>query len=214
MTLEQMLSLAPVVPVLVIERPEDAVPLARALVKGGLPLLEVTLRTPAALNCIARIAAEVEGAVVGAGTVRNEPALEAAVRAGARFAVSPGLSGAMVAAAGIPLLPGISTATEAMAALEAGCTFVKLFPAEAVGGVKLLRALGGPFPELTFCPTGGITADSAPAYLAEPNVACVGGAWVAPKTAIGAGDWLAIETLAGQAARLTRRGASGQSVAQ
>jgi len=210
MTLEQMLNLAPVVPVLVIERAEDAVPLARALVAGGLPLLEVTLRTPAALEGIARIAAEVAGAVIGAGTVRSLGALDAAVRAGARFAVSPGFSSAMVAATPIPLLPGVATASDAMAAMEAGCTFVKLFPAEVVGGVKLLQALNGPFPELRFCPTGGVTPANALTYLGQPNVVCVGGSWMAPKAMIAAGDWAWIESMASAAARLPRQ-ASGDN---
>lgn len=207
MTLEQMLSLAPVVPVLVIERVEDAVPLARALVAGGLPLLEVTLRTAAALDGVARIAAEVQGAVVGAGTVRSLGALDAAVRAGARFAVSPGFSAAMVASAPIPLLPGVATATDAMAAMEAGCDFVKLFPAEVAGGVKLLQALYGPFAELRFCPTGGVTPANAPAYLEQPNVICVGGSWMAPRDKVAAGDWAGIAAMAGKAARLTPRDA-------
>ena len=199
-----MLGLAPVVPVLVIERVEDAVPLARALVAGGLPLLEVTLRTEAALDCIARIAGEVEGAVVGAGTVRNASALDAAAKAGARFAVSPGFSAVMVAHSEIPLLPGIATASDAMAAMEAGCGFVKLFPAQVVGGVKLLQALYGPFAELRLCPTGGVTAELAPTYLEQPNVVCVGGSWMAPRDMVTAGDWSRIEALAAAAARLPR----------
>ena len=204
MTLEQMLGLAPVVPVLVIERSEDAVPLARALVAGGLPLLEVTLRTPTALDCIARIAAEVEGAVVGAGTVLTPQQLAAAEAAGARFAVSPGFSHRLVDAAAIPLLPGVATASEAMAAQDAGLRFLKLFPAEAIGGAPLLKALYGPLADLRFCPTGGITAAIAPSYLEQPNVVCVGGSWMTPPALLAAGDWEGVRALAAKAAALPR----------
>lgn len=204
LSLEQMLLIAPVVPVLVIERLEDAVPLARALVAGGLPLLEITLRTPPALEAIGRIAAEVEGAIVGAGTVLNPTQAEAASAAGARFLVSPGFSAALSAAAPVPLLAGISTATEAMAAIEAGHAFAKLFPAEAVGGRALLKALHGPLPQLRFCPTGGITLANAPDYLALPNVICVGGSWIAPLAAVAEGRWDDITDLAREAAALRR----------
>ena len=202
MTLEQMLKLAPVVPVLVIDRLDQAAPLARALVAGGLPLLEVTLRTPVALEAIRLISQEVEGAVVGAGTVLNPGQAKDCALAGARFAVSPGFSAALSRETPIPLLPGVSTATEAMAAIDAGHLFAKLFPAEAVGGRALLKALHGPLPQLTFCPTGGVTLQNAPAYLALDNVVCVGGSWIAPKAMVEAGDWSGIEALARQAAGL------------
>jgi 2-dehydro-3-deoxyphosphogluconate aldolase/(4S)-4-hydroxy-2-oxoglutarate aldolase len=202
MILDTMLRLAPVVPVLVIDRLEDAVPLGRALLAGGLPLLEITLRTPVALEAIRLIAEQVEGAVVGAGTVLTPVQARDCAAAGARFAVSPGFSEALSRETPIPLLPGVSTATEAMAAIAAGHHFAKLFPAEAVGGVALLKALAGPLPQLTFCPTGGVTLQNAPSYLALDNVVCVGGSWIAPKALVEAGDWAAIEGLARQAAAL------------
>jgi 2-dehydro-3-deoxyphosphogluconate aldolase/(4S)-4-hydroxy-2-oxoglutarate aldolase len=198
-----MLRLAPVVPVLVIDRLEDAVPLARALVAGGLPLLEITLRTPVALEAIRLIADAVDGAVVGAGTVLTPVQARDCAAAGARFAVSPGFSELLSRETPIPLLPGVSTATEAMAAIAAGHRFAKLFPAEAVGGKALLKALAGPLPQLTFCPTGGVTLENAPGYLALDNVVCVGGSWIAPKALVQAGDWPAIEGLARQAAALS-----------
>jgi len=203
MILETMLRLAPVVPVLVIDRLEDAVPLARALVAGGLPLLEITLRTPVALEAIRLIADAVDGAVVGAGTVLTPVQARDCAAAGARFAVSPGFSELLSRETPIPLLPGVSTATEAMAAIAAGHRFAKLFPAEAVGGKALLKALAGPLPQLTFCPTGGVTLENAPGYLARDNVVCVGGSWIAPKALVQAGDWPAIEGLARQAAALS-----------
>jgi len=207
LTLDEILTLAPVIPVLVIERVEDAAPLARALVRGGLPVLEVTLRTPAALACIEQIA-RVEGAVVGAGSVLTAAQLEQVAAAGVRFAVSPGFSATLVERAPVPFLPGVATASEAMAALACGCRFAKLFPAEVLGGVALLRALQGPLAALRFCPTGGITALGAPAYLAEPNVVCVGGSWMATAAMIRRGDWKAIETLAREASRLGGEGDS------
>ncbi len=207
MTLEQMLGLAPVVPVLVIEDAASAAPLARALVEGGLPVLEITLRTPAALDALRRIAGEVEGAVVGAGTVLTPAQAEAAARAGARFLVSPGFSPQVSRAALAPLLPGVATPTEALAALEAGHALCKLFPVEAVGGRALLKALQSPLPQVRFCPTGGITEANAPAYLELSNVVCVGGSWVAPSDAVAAGDWARITALARRAAGL-RGGAS------
>lgn len=204
LTLDEMLQLAPVVPVLVIDAVDKAVPLARALVAGGLPLLEITLRTPGALEAIRRIAGEVEGAVVGAGTVLDPHQASRAAAAGARFLVSPGFSQTLSQNAPVPLLPGIATASEAMAVLEAGYHLAKLFPAEAIGGLGLIKALYGPLPQLTFCPTGGITVELAPLYLAQPNVACVGGSWVAPAARVAAEDWTGIETLARQAAALPR----------
>jgi len=201
MTLEQMLTLAPVVPVLTIEDEAHAVPLGRALVAGGLPMLEVTLRTPAALGAIRRIAAEVEGAVVGAGTVLNARDLERAAEAGARFAVSPGLPDGAGPDGPVPLLPGVATATELMRAIAAGFQFLKFFPALPAGGVPMLKSFAPVFPQARFCPTGGITAGNAPEFLALPNVVCVGGSWVAPAAALDAGDWGRVTELA-RAAKL------------
>lgn len=200
MTLEEILTLAPVVPVLIVEDVEHAEPLARALVAGGLPALEVTLRTPAAIEVIRRMNA-VEGAVVGAGTVTTASARQAVADAGARFAVSPGLIEGETAEGPVPLLPGIATATELMAGLAAGFTFFKLFPANVVGGPGALKAFASPFPQARFCPTGGVDATTAPDYLALPNVVCVGGSWVAPAEAMRAGDWDRITALARAASR-------------
>lgn len=206
--MQQLLDLSPVIPVLVIDRARDAVPLANALLEGGLRVLEVTLRTPAALEVIRQIAGALPQAVVGAGTVLNAAQLCAARDAGAAFAVSPGLTPALAAASrdiGLPLLPGVQTASEVMAAREAGFACLKFFPAQPAGGVPMLKALAGPFPELRFCPTGGITLASAPDFLALPNVACVGGTWLTPREAVAAGDWAAITALARQAAGLAGR---------
>ncbi|WP_084958598.1 bifunctional 4-hydroxy-2-oxoglutarate aldolase/2-dehydro-3-deoxy-phosphogluconate aldolase [Thermoactinospora rubra] len=200
-----LLDLAPVIPVVVIERVDDAVPLARALVAGGLPVIEVTLRTAGALEAIGRIAAEVPDAVVGAGTVRTAQDVAASVEAGARFLVSPGTTPALVEAmlaAGVPFLPGTATASEAMALAERGIRELKFFPAEAAGGVPYLKALAGPLPEVRFCPTGGVRPETAPAYLALNNVGCVGGTWLTPADALAAGDWGRVEKLAAEAARL------------
>ncbi|ODT59804.1 MAG: keto-deoxy-phosphogluconate aldolase [Phenylobacterium sp. SCN 69-14] len=202
MTLAEILKLAPVVPVLIIEDEAQAAPLARALVAGGLHALEVTLRTPAALDCIRRIAGEVEGAVVGAGTVTTASARQAVADAGARFAVSPGLIDGEGVDGPTPLLPGIATATELMRGLRAGFTHFKLFPANVVGGPAALKAFASPFPQASFCPTGGVDAKTAPDYLALPNVICVGGSWVAPPDAVRAGDWGRITELARAAAGL------------
>ena len=202
MTLAEILKLAPVVPVLIIEDEAQAVPLARALVAGGLLALEVTLRTPAALDCIRRIAGEVEGAVVGAGTVTTASARQAVADAGARFAVSPGLIDGEGVDGPTPLLPGIATATELMRGLRAGFTHFKLFPANVVGGPAALKAFASPFPQATFCPTGGVDAKNAGDYLALPNVICVGGSWVAPADAVRAGDWGRITDLARAASGL------------
>ena len=201
MTLEEMLTLAPVVPVLTIEDEAHAVPLGRALVAGGLPMLEVTLRTPAAIGAIRRIAAEVEGAVVGAGTVLNARDLERAAEAGARFAVSPGLPEGAGPGGPVPLLPGVATATELMRAIAAGFQFLKFFPAVPAGGLPMLKSFAPVFPQARFCPTGGITAENAPGFLALPNVVCVGGSWVAPASALDGGDWGRITELA-RAAKL------------
>jgi 2-dehydro-3-deoxyphosphogluconate aldolase/(4S)-4-hydroxy-2-oxoglutarate aldolase len=197
-------ALAPVIPVLVIEDTGQAEGLARALVAGGLPVLEVTLRTPAALDAIRAMAA-VPGAVVGAGTLLAPEDVRAARAAGASFGVSPGATDRLLeacAAADLPLLPGAATASEVMALLETGYRVQKFFPAEAAGGAAALAALGAPLPQVAFCPTGGITAALAPAYLKLPNVACVGGSWVAPKAAVAAGDWARVTALAAEAAAL------------
>ncbi|MFI9340451.1 bifunctional 4-hydroxy-2-oxoglutarate aldolase/2-dehydro-3-deoxy-phosphogluconate aldolase [Streptomyces sp. NPDC052773] len=200
-----VLDLAPVVPVVVVADPADAVPLARALVAGGLPAIEVTLRTPGALEAIRAIAAEVPQAVVGAGTVLTPAQVEESVAAGARFLVSPGWTDALLAAmraSGVPFLPGVSTTSEVVALLERGVREMKFFPAEAAGGTAYLRSLSGPLPQARFCPTGGIGPDSAPAYLALPNVGCVGGSWMLPADALAARDWPRIEHLAREAAEL------------
>lgn len=204
-TSHDLFALAPVVPVVVIDDADTAVPLARALVRGGLPAIEVTLRTEAGLPAIERIAAEVPEAVVGAGTVTTPEQAAAAAEAGSAFLVSPGctdrLRGAM-ADTGVPFLPGVATASEAMALLEQGVDALKFFPAEAAGGRAYLKSLSGPLPQVRFCPTGGITPASAPEYLALPNVGCVGGTWLTPREAVEAGDWSRIESLAKEAAAL------------
>ena len=197
-TVREICQLAPVIPVLVVKELAYAVPLAQALVKGGLPVLEVTLRTPAALEAI-RAMADVEGGVVGAGTLITPADVKAAKAAGAQFGVSPGVTDSLLKAAedeGLPLLPGAVTASEVMYLLERGYDTLKLFPAEAVGGVNLLKSLYGPLPQVAFCPTGGISLKTAPTYLALPNVLCVGGSWVAPDGAMQTGNWAEIEQLA------------------
>ena len=206
-TAADVMDLAPVIPVLVIDRPQDAVPLARALTNGGLYAIEVTLRTPAALEAIAAIAAEVPDAVVGAGTVLNARQYQDATRAGARFIVSPGLTDGVIGAAAdseVPLLAGTANASDIMRGLEAGLTHFKFFPAETSGGAAAIKALGGPFVDVKFCPTGGVNLKSAPEYLALANVLCVGGGWVAPADAIKGGDWGRITGLAHEAAALKR----------
>lgn len=188
-----------------IEDAADAVPLARALVAGGLPAIEVTLRTPAALDALRAIAAEVPEAVVGAGTVVSPVDVADAVGAGARFLVSPGWTDALLEAmraSGVAFLPGVSTASEVVALLERGVTDMKFFPAEAAGGVPYLKSLAGPLPRARFCPTGGISRSSAPGYLALPNVACVGGTWMLPADALAARDWGRVEALAREASGL------------
>lgn len=204
----RILGSAPVVPVLTIADPRKAVPLARALVAGGLTALEVTLRTSAGFDCIRAIAAEVEGADVGAGTVLNRRQLDEAVSCGAKFLVSPGATPDLVAAATdcpVPYLPGVATAGEAMALAEAGFTSLKFFPAGPAGGIAYLKALASPLPEIRFCPTGGIGPDNATSYLALANVICVGGSWVTPSDALDAGDWPRVTALAREAAALPRR---------
>lgn len=203
--IERAMRLAPVIPVVVIEDARAAVPMARALVAGGVPAIEVTLRTAAALEAVRAIAAEVEGAMVGVGTVLGEADLRAAYEAGARFAVSPGATSRLLDAAAdipLPLLPGAATASEAMALLERGYRHLKFFPAVPAGGAKLLAAWAGPLPQLRFCPTGGISAATAGEFLALPNVMCVGGSWLTPADKLAAGDWAGIEALASAAAGL------------
>ena len=204
MTIDEIMSLAPVIPVLIIEDVAHAVPLGRALVAGGLPVLEITMRTPAASECIERMAGEVEGAVVGAGTVLTPAMRQAVADIGGQFAVSPGLIDGEGDEGPVPLLPGIATATELMAGLALGFTRFKLFPANVVGGVDALKAFASPFQQAKFCPTGGVSAKNAPDYLALPNVVCVGGSWVAPADAVRAGDWGRITALAREAAALAR----------
>ncbi|MDB5425884.1 MAG: bifunctional aldolase [Phenylobacterium sp.] len=204
MTLDEIMRLAPVIPVLIIDDVAHAAPLGRALVAGGLPVLEITLRTPVAFECIERMAGEVEGAVVGAGTVLTAAMRQAVADVGGQFAVSPGLIGGEVEEGPVPLLPGIATATELMAGLAAGFTRFKLFPANVVGGPDALKAFASPFPQAKFCPTGGVSAANAAGYLALPNVVCVGGSWVAPADAVRAGDWGRITALAREAAALAR----------
>lgn len=203
---EKLCRLAPVIPVLVVDDAAHAAPLATALVKGGLPVLEVTLRTPAALEVIREMAA-VEGGIVGAGTLLTPADVAAAVDAGARFGVSPGATDRILDAceeAGLPLLPGVATASEAMALLERGYTVQKFFPAEANGGAAALKAIGSPIPQVRFCPTGGVSMKNVNVYLGLSNVLCCGGSWVAPKDKMIAGDWAGIEALAAEAAALPR----------
>ena len=195
----------PVIPVIVIERLQDAVPLAQALVAGGVRVLEVTLRTRVALAAIEAIARAVPQAIVGAGTIRSAADARAAKDAGSLFGVSPGYTaavGAACRAAGLPLLPGVATAGEVMAAQADGLNFLKFFPAMAAGGIPLLKALAGPFPDVMFCPTGGITPANAPQFLALPNVVVCGGSWLTPQDAVAAGDWARITQLACDAAAL------------
>jgi 2-dehydro-3-deoxyphosphogluconate aldolase/(4S)-4-hydroxy-2-oxoglutarate aldolase len=201
----ELASHGPVIPVIVLQQVEDAIPLAQALVEGGVRVLEVTMRTPVALRCIEAIARAVPQAIVGAGTVRSAADARAAQSAGARFAVSPGYTEAVGAACreiALPLLPGVATASELMAAQDGGHHFVKFFPATAAGGLPLLKALSGPFPEVSFCPTGGITAQNAREFLALPQVKVCGGTWLTPQDAIQARDWARITRLARETAAL------------
>lgn len=211
----QLCEIAPVIPVLVVGDASRAQGLAEALVSGGLPVLEVTLRTPAALNVI-REMAKVKGGYVGAGTVITPDDVKRAKDAGASFAVSPGATEQLIRACldeGLPLLPGAATASEAMRLLEIGYDMLKFFPAEAAGGVKALKSLGGPLPQISFCPTGGITLESAPSYLALPNIICVGGSWIAPDADVAEGNWDAIRARAATAAAL-KQGNANQSAAR
>jgi 2-dehydro-3-deoxyphosphogluconate aldolase / (4S)-4-hydroxy-2-oxoglutarate aldolase len=196
---------APVIPVIVLNDVNHAVPMALALVAGGIRMLEVTLRTPVALQCIERIAKEVPEAVVGAGTVRTPAEAQAAARAGARFAVSPGFTHSVGQACrdlGLPLLPGVATGSEIMMAQEAGYTELKFFPAMQAGGPAMLKAWGGPFFDVKFCPTGGVSVSNAKEFLSLPNVICVGGSWLVPNDALASGDWAQITALAAAASTL------------
>jgi 2-dehydro-3-deoxyphosphogluconate aldolase/(4S)-4-hydroxy-2-oxoglutarate aldolase len=199
---------ARIIPVITIERAEDAVPLARALVAGGLPLIEITLRSEQAIDAIKAIAEGVPEAHVGAGTVREPGQGKRAVAAGARFIVSPGVTTQLLDAAhdwGVPYLPGAATASEIMNLAERGITFMKLFPAESIGGIRLLKSLAAPFRDLAFCPTGGVDSENAAAYLALPNVACIGGSWMVPQAAVSAHDWRSISDLAAGARKAADR---------
>ena len=201
----ELVAYGPVIPVIVLQRVEHAVPMARALVAGGGRVLEVTLRTPAALACMEAIVREVPEAIVGAGTLRSAADVRAARDAGCQFGVSPGYTAEIGAAcrdANLPLLPGVATASEVMAANADGLTFLKFFPATAAGGASLLRALAGPFPDVVFCPTGGITVETAPQFLSLPNVKVCGGSWLTPADALEAGDWARITQLAREASAL------------
>jgi 2-dehydro-3-deoxyphosphogluconate aldolase/(4S)-4-hydroxy-2-oxoglutarate aldolase len=202
----EICELAPIVPVLVVHDVAHARPLAEALVAGGLPALEVTLRTPAALDVIAEMA-EVKGGVVGAGTLLTPADVKAAKQAGAQFGVSPGATDILLDAAeaeGLPMLAGAATASEAMALLERGYSMLKFFPAEASGGAPALKSLASPLPQISFCPTGGVSPSNAASYLSLPNVVCAGGSWVAPTDLVEAGDWAGIEALAREANKLAR----------
>ncbi len=201
----ELAALGPVIPVIVLQDVAHAVPMARALVEGGVRVLEVTLRTPVALACMEAIARAVPEAIVGAGTLRTVADVRAARDAGCRFGVSPGYTleiGAACREAHIPLLPGVATASEVMAANADGLAFLKFFPATAAGGLPMLKALAGPFPDVVFCPTGGITVETAPQFLALPNVRVCGGSWLTPADALAAGDWDRITRLAREAAAL------------
>ena len=201
----ELANYGPVIPVIVLQREADAVPLARALVDGGIRVLEVTLRTPVALAAMRAIVREVPGAIVGAGTVRSVADAQAALDAGCQFAVSPGYTSALGQACRqlkLPLLPGVATASEVMTAQADGYDFLKFFPATAAGGIPLLKAWAGPFPDVAFCPTGGITPQTAAQFLALPNVKVCGGSWLTPQEAMDAGDWGRITTLAREAAAL------------
>jgi 2-dehydro-3-deoxyphosphogluconate aldolase/(4S)-4-hydroxy-2-oxoglutarate aldolase len=205
---DEIMRQGPVIPVMVIKKLEQAVPLARALVAGGIHVLEITLRTPVAMDAIQSIRREVAGAVVGAGTVTRGEELAEIAEAGAVFAISPGLTAELLEAANqgpIPLIPGIATVSELMAGMALGYSHFKFFPAEAAGGVKMLQAFAGPFPQVTFCPTGGITSANYREYLGLKNVACIGGSWVAPQEAIGRGDWARITELTREAVEKSGR---------
>jgi 2-dehydro-3-deoxyphosphogluconate aldolase / (4S)-4-hydroxy-2-oxoglutarate aldolase len=204
-SIQEIMNTCPVIPVMVINKLELAAPLARALIEGGLKVLEITLRTPVALEAIRVIKAEIPGAIVGAGTIVNTKTLEQALQVGAEFIVSPGMTDNLLGAAlnsGVPILPGVVTPSEVMRLLDKGVTAMKFFPAEAGGGIPMLKSIGGPFPQVSFCPTGGVTPKNAPDYLALSNVACLGGSWMAPADLVDAGNWLEITRRSAEAAAL------------
>ncbi|MGZ4958348.1 MAG: bifunctional 4-hydroxy-2-oxoglutarate aldolase/2-dehydro-3-deoxy-phosphogluconate aldolase [Methylomonas sp.] len=206
-SIKEVMTTSPVMPVMVINHLEHAVPLARALVDGGLKVLEITLRTPVALDAIRLIKAEVPGAIVGAGTIINVQTLHHAIDAGAEFIVSPGVTDNLLDAAletNVPLLPGVVTPSEVMRLLDKGIQSMKFFPAEAAGGIPMLKSIAGPLPQVTFCPTGGVNPKNAPEYLALKNVACVGGSWMAPVDLVDAGNWTEITRRAAEAAALKK----------
>ena len=201
LTSADLLGLAPVIPVVILDEPEHAIPLAQALLAGGVPIIEITLRTPRALEIIKIVTDNVPGAVVGAGTVTTPGLVRAAVEAGAQFLVTPGTTDRLLDAmddAGVPYLPGVASASEVMRVLERGQREMKFFPAEASGGRPFLSAMASPFPDARFCPTGGITPATAPLYRELPNVGCVGGSWLTPRDAIATQDWRLIEKLAAE----------------
>ncbi|MGJ0489950.1 bifunctional 4-hydroxy-2-oxoglutarate aldolase/2-dehydro-3-deoxy-phosphogluconate aldolase [Methylobacter sp.] len=206
-SIKEIMNTSPVVPVMVINKLEHAVPLAHALVEGGLKVLEITLRTPIALDAIKRIKAEVPGAIVGAGTVINLDTLKKAIDVGSEFLVSPGVTESLIDAAiksGVPILPGVISPSEVMRLMEKGITEMKFFPAEAAGGIPMLKSIGGPLPQVTFCPTGGISLKNAADYLALSNVACIGGSWMAPADLVDKEDWDEIKRRATEAAALKK----------
>lgn len=204
-SIKEVMTTSPVMPVMVINQLDQAVPLAKALVEGGLKVLEITLRTSVALDAIRKIKAEVPDAIVGAGTIINTATLQQAIEAGAEFIVSPGVTDELIEAAlktGVPILPGVATSSEVMKLLQLGITAMKFFPAEAAGGIPMLKSFAGPLPQVSFCPTGGVNPKNAPDYLALKNVACVGGSWMAPAELVDAGDWDEIRRRAAEAAAL------------
>ncbi|MEY2700444.1 MAG: hypothetical protein RIQ52_1199 [Pseudomonadota bacterium] len=205
MNIEKIVEVTSVMPVMVVDNIEQAVPLAQALVKGGIRVLEITLRTAGALDAVRAIRAAVPDAIVGVGTISTPAQLAASIEAGAQFGVSPGSTPtllAAVAASGLPFLPGVATTSEVMQAMEYGFNVMKLFPAVPVGGIKLLESIGGPFPQAAFCPTGGVNPQNAVDFFRLPNVVCVGGSWLTPRAVVQAGDWEAITRLAEEAVRL------------
>ena len=205
LTIKEIMTISPIVPVMVINNVEHAVPLAKALVKGGLKVLEITLRTPAALESIRRIKAEVPDAIVGAGTIINIETLNQAIDAGAQFIVSPGTTDKLIDAAiatGVPLLPGIANPSDAMRLLEKGITAMKFFPAVAAGGVPILKSIGAPIPQITFCPTGGVSQKNVKEYYGLSNVACVGGSWMCAASLVDAENWDEITRLSAEAVQL------------
>ncbi len=204
-SIQEIMNTSPVIPVMVINNIEQAVPLANALVEGGLKVLEITLRTPVALDAIKKIKAEVPGAIVGTGTVINLETLKQAIDVGSEFLVSPGVTENLIDAAlkaGTPILPGVTSPSEVMRLMELGITQMKFFPAEAAGGIPMLKSIGGPLPQVTFCPTGGVNPKNAADYLALKNVACVGGSWMAPADLVDTGNWDEITRLATEAANI------------